>query len=188
MQPPAHTLYTHSLHSLSLYQLGINLLKQRASWRAAHRGPCEVLPPRCSTLPPIPRMTHSSSLLPTVPATNRPGEKVKASLSDHLDRGAMTDYKSYNHIKSADFTTLERAAIGRHMSGEFQVKSNYIRQLFSDMIMTQLCKLNLTVVMWAPLSRNPIVIDTGCREDGDRGCRRYLQKGPYSGVNYSRNF
>lgn len=30
-QPPAHTLCTHSPLSLSLYQLGINLLKQRAS-------------------------------------------------------------------------------------------------------------------------------------------------------------
>lgn len=116
--PGSHTLYTHSLHSLSLYQLGINLLKQRASWRAAHRGPCEVLPPHCSTLPPIPRMTHSSSLLPTVLATKQTGEKGdrrKASLSDHLDSGAMTDYKCDDHIKSGDFTILVRAAIAHHI-------------------------------------------------------------------------
>lgn len=71
VQPPAHTLCTHSPHSLSLYQLGINLLKQRASWRAAHRGACEELPLRRSTLPTIPRVTHSSSLLPTAMATKQ---------------------------------------------------------------------------------------------------------------------
>lgn len=71
VQPPAHTLCTHSPHSLSLYQLGINLLKQRASWRAAHRGACEVLPLHCSTLPNIPKMTHSSSLLHAAMATKQ---------------------------------------------------------------------------------------------------------------------
>lgn len=60
VQPPGS--HTHSAHtaplSLSLYQLGINLLKQRASWRAAHRGPCEVLPLHRSTLLPILRNRH----------------------------------------------------------------------------------------------------------------------------------
>lgn len=71
VQPPAHTLGTHSPLSLSLYQLGINLLKQRASWRAAHRGPCEVLPLHRSTLLPILRTTHSSNLFPTALATKQ---------------------------------------------------------------------------------------------------------------------
>lgn len=137
-------------------------------------------------------MTHSSSLLPTVLATKQTrgkGDRRKASLSDHLDCGAMTDYKSDDHITSDDFTILVRAAIARHMK-EMRVSGKVQPYLtaFVRQIMTQLSKPNPTVVMWVPVSRNPIVIDTGCREDGDRGCRRYLQKGNYCEVNNSMDF
>lgn len=50
---PSSPLLTHRPLSLSLYQLGINILKQRASWRAAHHRPCEILPLLHSTLLPI---------------------------------------------------------------------------------------------------------------------------------------
>lgn len=75
MQPPAHTLCTHSPHSLSLYQLGINRLKQRASWRAAHRGTCEVLPLHCSTLPSWEWHIHPASFPQRWPQ-NKSGTKV----------------------------------------------------------------------------------------------------------------
>lgn len=71
---PSSPRLTHSAHSplsLSLYQLGINPLKQRASWRAAHRRPCEVLPLHRSTLLPILRTTYLSNLFPTVLATKQ---------------------------------------------------------------------------------------------------------------------
>lgn len=68
---PRLTDSAHSPLSLSLYQLGINPLKQRASWRAAHRRPCEVLPLHRSTLLPILRTTHLSNLFPTVPTTKQ---------------------------------------------------------------------------------------------------------------------
>lgn len=57
--PPllTHTLCAHSPFSLSLYQLGIKLLKQRASWRTPHHKPCEVLPLHGYTLLPILRTT-----------------------------------------------------------------------------------------------------------------------------------
>lgn len=64
---PLHPRLTHSPLSLSLYQLGINLLKQRGSWRAAHREPCEVLPLHRYTPLPILRTTHSCNLFTTFP-------------------------------------------------------------------------------------------------------------------------
>lgn len=76
--PPAHTHSAHTASlSLSLYQLGINLLKQRASWRAAHCRPCEVLPLHRSTLLPILGTTHSTNLFfPLFYSQNKSGPKV----------------------------------------------------------------------------------------------------------------
>lgn len=65
--PGSHTLNTQPPPptSLSLYQLGINLLKQRACWQAAHHRPCEELPPHRLSLLPISRTLCSANLFLT---------------------------------------------------------------------------------------------------------------------------
>lgn len=82
VQPPGshtHRTHTHRPLSLSLYQLGINLLKQRGCWRAAHRRPCEVLPLQRSTLLPILRTTHSATSFPLSRSQNKSGSWASAT-------------------------------------------------------------------------------------------------------------
>lgn len=76
----------------------------------------------------------------------------------------MTDHKSGNHIEGGDLTIPVRTDVANHMKHlRFSGKTVSHLAAFVLQIMTQLCNINPAVLMWVPISTNPIVMDAGGR-------------------------